>query len=221
MWNYMMSIPGTLTQVKLANMAAVIMEEHPSPLLSLCVAAKCMKVLTGSAKVTGRDDAVHLTACAKAGLGCCITQQRVRITAHDRHAGLRQTEVRADHMDDALALRTVGTHRNLKVSAIALQHLDLQARHVINDSQTAVGRRDGMVGRGDGAVWTAHANLRKPQLVEGLRARDLLDEMEITEDQVVSDEVVVPDLSNRSACSHGRDRTAGTAKREILSSLPV
>ena len=124
-------------------------------------------------------------------------------------------------MDDALALRTVRTHWNLKVNAIALEHLDLQTRQVVDDRQTTVGCRDGMVGRGDGAVGTAHAKLRKPQLVKGLRARDLLDEMEITEDQVVSDEVVVPDLANRSACSHGRDRTAGAPKREILSSLPV
>jgi len=145
----------------------------------------------------------------------------VRIAAHDRHPRLRQPEIRADHMDDALALRTVGTHRNLKVSAIALEHLDLQARHVVDDRQATVGRRDGMVGRGDGAVGAANTELRKSQLVEGLRTRDLLHEMEITEDQIVRDEVVVPDLSNRSASSHGQDRTAGTPKREIICSLPV
>ena len=78
-----------------------------------------------------------------------------------------------------------------------------------------------MVGRSDGAVGAAHTELRKSQLVEGLWTRDLLDQVEITEDQVIGDQMVVPDLSNRSASSHDQDRTAGGPKREIICSLPV
>ena len=145
----------------------------------------------------------------------------MRIAAHDRHPRLRQPEVGADHVNDALTLRAVGAHRDFEIGTVALEHLDLESRHVIDDWQTAIGGRDGMVGRGDGAVGAAHAKLRKSQLVKGLRTRDLLDEMEITEDQVVRDEVVVPDLSDRSASSHDQDRTAGGPKREILCFLPV
>ncbi len=55
-------------------------------------------------------------------------------------------------------------------------------------------RRHVVVGGRDRAVGAADAAAGEPQPLERLRARDLVDEVEVDEEQVVADHVLVPDL---------------------------
>src|SRR5579872_2410313 len=100
----------------------------------------------------------------------------VRIAADDRHPGLRDAELRADHVDDPLPLRPKRVQRNPEFAAVAFERLNLNARELVADL-----RRDGssvgwdvVIGRGQGSVGTPELAAGEAQSVERLRARDLM-----------------------------------------------
>ena len=67
--------------------------------------------------------------------------RRVRVAADDRHAGLRQAELGADDVDDALAVRAEPVERDAELLAVALELRDLEGGLLVEDGQRAVVRR--------------------------------------------------------------------------------
>jgi hypothetical protein len=121
---------------------------------------------------------------------------RVAVAADDRHARLGQAQLRADDVDDALVLGAQAVDRDAELRAVALERLDLGAAEHVLDARRdgrAVGRHV-VVGGGDGPVGPAHGAAGESQAVEGLRAGDLVDEVQVDVDQVGGDFVRLPDL---------------------------
>ena len=120
----------------------------------------------------------------------------VRVAADDRHARLRHAQLRPDHVHDALA---VGAHRvdgDAELGAVALERLDLHARELVADARgdrRAVGG-DVVVGGGERAVRAADGAAGQAQALEGLRARDLVDEVQVDVEQAGRHLVRGPDL---------------------------
>ena len=86
---------------------------------------------------------------------------------------------------------------------------DLGGGHLVEDRQVARRRRDRVVGRRDGLARMAHAEAARAQTGEGLRAGDLVDEVQVDREDrrgagVLGDDVVVPDLGDDGAgLGHG------------------
>ena len=94
-------------------------------------------------------------------------------------------ELRADHVHDALALGAERVDGDAELRAVALERLDLHARELVADARgdrRAVGRHV-VVGGGERAVRPAHRAAGEAQAVERLRARDLVDEVQVDVEQ--------------------------------------
>ena len=124
----------------------------------------------------------------------------MRVAAHDRHARLCQAQLRADDMDDPLVRRADAVERDAELAAVVLQALHLGRGDLIGDREAAVGGRDRMVGGGDGLPRAPHTEAALAQAVEGLRARHLVDEVQVDAEDVggsigaLGNDVLVPDL---------------------------
>ena len=128
----------------------------------------------------------------------------VRVAADDGHARLREAELRADDVDDALAVRAQRVERDAELGAVGGQLGELEAGLLVEDGQRAVVRGRGMVRGGDGALGMTDGQAAPAQPFEGLRAGDLVDEVEVDADDRRStwfseDDVVVPDLLDERA----------------------
>ncbi len=81
----------------------------------------------------------------------------VAITANDRHSRLRQSQLRANDVDDALFSRIDIKELNVELAAILPERVDLCSGNRIGNRQTAIGRRNVVIGSGNCQVWTANA----------------------------------------------------------------
>jgi hypothetical protein len=129
---------------------------------------------------------------------------RVGVAAHDRHAGLGQAQLGPDDMDDALSRVADPVQRDPEFGAVGLELVDLGRRHLIEERQAAVGRRDRMVSGSDGLARSADADPSGTQPGERLRAGDFVDQMEVDgEDggsaRILGHDVVGPDLVDDGA----------------------
>ncbi len=95
----------------------------------------------------------------------------VRVAADDRHAGLRDPELGADHVHDALAAMSPAVAADAELRAVAVERLELELRELVADRLGERGRRHVVIGRRERAVGAADRAPRHPQPVEGLRAR--------------------------------------------------
>ena len=123
----------------------------------------------------------------------------VAVAADDRHPRLGQPELRAHHVDDPLAAAAGGVQRHAELGAVARQRVELRLRERVAD-RAGLGR-DVVVHRRDRQVGPAHLPSGEAQPLEGLRARHLVDEMEVDVEQrrlagPLVDDVRVPDPSN-------------------------
>ncbi len=106
--------------------------------------------------------------------------------AHDRHAGLGQSQLGPPHhVNDAL----LGVAHRMQphppeFGAVVAQRLDLGPRDRVGDRLVDVDRRNVVVLGGDREIRPVHRTAGEPQSVESLRAGHLVDEMEIDVDQV-------------------------------------
>ena len=100
--------------------------------------------------------------------------------------------------------------------------LHLGGGHDVDDRQAAVGGRDRMVGRGQGLAGAPDPEAAGAQPVEGLRARHLVDEVQVDAEHVghagISGRhhVLVPDLvddRSRGALAHRSGHPSGPVKR--------
>src|SRR3954454_9283234 len=124
------------------------------------------------------------------------------VSADDGHAGLGQTELRADDVDDALVGVAHRMQAYADLGAVLSQRLDLLAADRIFDR--AVGGGDVVVLGGDGEVRTSYDAVGLTQAVERLGAGDLVDQVQVDVEQVGlvvggAYDVRVPDLFRQSA----------------------
>ena len=126
-------------------------------------------------------------------------RRRVAVAAHDRHARLRQPELRPDDVDDALGVAAERVERDAEVAAVRLELGDLGRRLHVDDRQAARRRRGAVVGGRDGLVGAPDREAAGPEARERLRAGDLVDEVQVDREDgrralVLRDDMVVPDL---------------------------
>ena len=127
----------------------------------------------------------------------------VRVAADDRHAGLRDAQLGPDDVHDALAPVAHPVVRDAELLHVARERVELLARDVVLDRAREVPRRHVVVGRRDRAIGPPHRAAGEPQPLERLRARDLVDEVQVDVEQVAPERVVVPDLLVCGACHGG------------------
>src|SRR5215218_2427486 len=144
----------------------------------------------------------------------------VGVAADDRHAGLGDAELGPDHVHDPLA---VGAHRvdgDAELRAVGLERLHLYSRELVADAggdRRAVGRHV-VVGRGQRAVGSANRAPGEPEPLEGLRAGDLVDEVQVDVEQTRRHLVRGPDLVEQRL--HERRSPADTTASRAASSFP-
>jgi flp pilus assembly protein tadG len=125
---------------------------------------------------------------------------RVGVPAHDGHARLREAQLRADGVNDALIGVAQGMQAHAELGAVRTQCLDLSAAGDIGDGQVDVERGGVVVLGGQSQVRAANSTARQTQPLEGLGAGNLVNEVEIDVEQVggsfraLRDDMVPPDL---------------------------
>ena len=87
-------------------------------------------------------------------------RRRVRVAADDRHARLRDTQLRADDVHDALLDVAHRVELDAELGAVAAQRLDLGAADRIGDRLVDVGRRHVVVFGREREVGPAHRPVR-------------------------------------------------------------
>ena len=143
----------------------------------------------------------------------------VRVAAHDRHPGLGEPELRTDDVDDALAGVADAVQRDPEFGAVGLELVDLGERHLVDERQAAIRRRDGVVGGRHGLSRTPDTDAARAETREGLRARHLVDQVEVDREhrrgaRILAHDMVGPDLlDDRARCggAHEPEPTRGTA----------
>ena len=148
----------------------------------------------------------------------------VGVTADDGHAGLGEAELGADDVDDALIGGLDVVEFDAEVGAVFAQGLDLFGGDLVDDVEAVfdAGCGDVVVYRGDGAVGAAELAASHAEAVEGLRAGDLVDEMQVNVEDAgfacgFGDEVLVPDFFEEGLWSGlcGRSHFCGSGVAEV------
>src|SRR5690606_31823404 len=128
----------------------------------------------------------------------------VTVTTHDRQAGHRQAKLRADDVHDALLCVTERVQANAELCGVLSQRLDLRAAGEVGNGLVDLERRRVVVFRADGEVDASQRTTLRAKTIEGLRARDLVNEVEIDVDEVrllaltPHDNVVIPQFLGES-----------------------
>ena len=109
----------------------------------------------------------------------------VRIAAHDRRAGKREALFRADDVDDPLFGRDRVNIADAEGGRIALKRGELRgALRIVDGKAGPIGReprsgRQIVIGHGQRQIGPANRAPGQSQRLEGLRARDLVDQMSV------------------------------------------
>ena len=145
----------------------------------------------------GRADAVRQSAKRPMGRG-------VAVAAHDGGAGERESLLRANHMNDALALIELVIIVDTEMLGVVGKRCDLNGRVRIVDPLGAVRRRDIVIHNGQRLLRRAHFAASRAQTLKGLRARDLVDKVAVDIEEAgpiggLMDQVFVPDFVVESA----------------------
>jgi hypothetical protein len=105
----------------------------------------------------------------------------VAVAARDRHSRLRETELGADHVHDALTVVIKTGEADAEVAHVALERRQHVLGHHVEKWPLPVLRRDDVIGRRKGAVRPRHLPAARTQLVECLRRRHLMHEVQADE----------------------------------------
>jgi hypothetical protein len=105
----------------------------------------------------------------------------MRVAADNGHTGFGETKLGSDNVDDALLGRLDIEEFDAEVGAIFSQRFDLLVGNLIDDVETVCDAAGGdvVIYRGDGSVGAAQLATSHAETVEGLRAGDLVDQMQI------------------------------------------
>ena len=133
------------------------------------------------------------------------------VAAHDRHAGLGQSALGGDDVHDSLAVGSEPVQRDPEFGAVRAQCPQRAQAHRLAHGQR-VGR-DVVVLGGQRQIGSADRAAGQAQSVEGLRAGDLVHEMQVDVEQVGlgpagPDEMVVPELLGQGAAHHAYTASA-------------
>ena len=85
---------------------------------------------------------------------------RVTIAADDRHARLRETKLRTNHVNDALLGRMNIEELNTKLLAIFAQCFDLLRSRSVRDRQAAIGGRNVVVDGAESKIRASYFSAR-------------------------------------------------------------
>ena len=110
--------------------------------------------------------------CAKRAVRAGMT-----VATDDRHARLSQTQLRPNHVHDALFGRVDVEQLNAKLFAVAAECFHLIGRYRIGDWQTAIRRGDIMINRSESEIRTTNSSARLSQALKRLGRRHLVDEV--------------------------------------------
>src|SRR5262249_38008428 len=156
----------------------------------------------------------------------CAVRGRVAVAAGDRHARLRQSELGTDDVDDALRSAREIEQPHARIAAVALERAEHVLRHRVEERPRLIFRRDDVIDGCDLAVRETNPPPARFQHVEGLRARDFVDEMKAAEPLgrpvgQLANGVGVPDFLEEGCghsviemvLRHGARRTAHGARR--------
>mmetsp|Transcript_81659 Transcript_81659/g.227260 ORF Transcript_81659/g.227260 Transcript_81659/m.227260 type:complete len:337 (+) Transcript_81659:1421-2431(+) len=108
---------------------------------------------------------------------------RVAVAADDRHARQRGALLRADHVDDALALVAHLELRDAEAVAVGIERVDLQLGDRVCDALRAVGRRHVVIADGEVGAQAPDLAAGQVQAFEGLRAGHLVHEVAVDVEQ--------------------------------------
>jgi hypothetical protein len=142
----------------------------------------------------------------------------VGVAADDRLAGLGVAQLRADHVDDALALGVDVVEADAELLGVRAHRLDLLAGDLVLDREGAVGGGDVVVDGGDRKVGAAHGALGEAEALERLGGGDLVDEVEVDVDQsglarLLLDEMGIPDFLEHRLGGHRSCPQVGVGRR--------
>ena len=122
----------------------------------------------------------------------------VAVAADDRRARQSEALLRPDDVHDALPPIELVVIFDAEFARVPGQFLDLLAALRILDAAAAVGGLDVVVDDSERLLRRAHLAPGQPQTLEGLRARDLVDEVPVDIDEaeiaVRVQDMLVPDL---------------------------
>ena len=144
----------------------------------------------------------------------------VAVAADDRHAGLRQAQLRADDVDDPLLRVVQIVEPDAKLLAVVAERVDLLLGDRVEDRQRPIRGRNVMVGRGHGPLGPAHFATGQSQTFESLGAGDLVNQMEIDIQNrrlpcLGSDDVGVPNFVEHRARGSGSHQSPAKKEEEI------
>ena len=161
-------------------MSARMMSLAPTPGREAAVDADLVGLRVALEQGLGREDHLDLARPDPEGERPeRAVRRRVRVTAHDRHPGLGQAELRPDDVDDALRRGADAVERDAELGAVALELVDLGGRLQVQHRQAARRRRDGVVRGRDRLRRPTHGEAPLSEPGEGLRGRDLVDEVQV------------------------------------------
>ncbi len=154
------------------------------------------------------ENVLHLRGADADGEGAEGAVRRgMAVAADDGHAGLREAQLRTDHVHDPLVQASHVVERNPKLRDVSAQGLHLVPCDVVENRQRAVCRGDVVVDGRDAPIGPSHRAPGQAQALEGLGRRHLVDEMEIDVEKIVTvvarpNDVLVPDLLEERAGRH-------------------
>src|SRR5207247_997119 len=105
-------------------------------------------------------------------------RRRMAGAARDGHAALREAQLRPDDVDDALLARRHVEELQIEVLHVAVHVRGHLLRLGVGVGTGLVGRRDDVIERAERALRHAHLELQLLEHLEGLRRRDLVDEVQ-------------------------------------------
>ena len=134
-------------------------------------------------------------------------RRRVAVAARDRHARLRQAELRSDHVHDALVVAVERPQGDARFTAVAFERRGHFLGHQIKEGPRARAGRHDVVDGPERAVRVCDIPPLLPEHVEGLRGGHFVDQVQADEQLRLSARqfphgVRVPDFAEKSF-SHG------------------
>src|SRR5437879_5714510 len=121
-------------------------------------------------------------------------------------------------MDDALAVATDAVEADAELGAVLLELRDLLGGDLINDGKRAIRRRNAVVEGGNSQIAAADFEPALAQSLEGLRGRDLVDQVKVDIEQrgcagLLVDDVGIPEFFDNRTWHNLSDRSLAVAAR--------
>jgi Domain of unknown function (DUF5666)/Viral BACON domain/Putative binding domain, N-terminal len=224
------SIAGVLVRVTTPCLHAKSMDDRQNHILRVHATRKrasdtdAANLHRFDCQALRRQDVPHLRgADAERDGAKCAMSGRVTIAARDRHARLREAKFRSDHVDDPLIGVVQIPQGYVEVVAVALERRHHVFGHHVKKRALPVARRDDVIHRGEGAFRKGDVPPIRPQRIERLRGRNLVNQMKPDEklcltSRQLANGVKVPHLL-KQCLSHFRDKMRRDRSMHLAESM--